>query len=151
MGFATPCGTEAIVHSFRRQILSGSSDLILKLDFKNAFNSVFRSKVLEVARDHVPSLFLAILQAYGSTSHLLFGKEVVQSAEGLQQGDPLAPPLFCLAIHSLVQSFKSPCNTWYLDDGTFHDHGKVVEEDLVRVQAASSEIGLHLNPAKCEL
>jgi hypothetical protein len=28
--FATPCGTEAIVHSFRRQIASGTSGLILK-------------------------------------------------------------------------------------------------------------------------
>jgi hypothetical protein len=151
MGFATPCGTEAIVHSFRRLISSASTGLILKLDFKNAFNSVFRSKILEVARDHVPSLFPTILQAYGSLSHLLFGDEVVQSAEGLQQGDPLAPPLFCLAIHSLVQSFKSPCNSWYLDDGTFYGPGSVVEQDLVRLQAASSEIGLQLNPAKCEL
>ncbi len=103
-----------------------------------------------MAREHVLSLFPNICQAYGSPSHLLFGEEVVQSAEGLQQGDPLAPPLFCLVTHSFVRS-KFPCNSWYLDDGTFRGPGKVVVEDLVRAQAASSEIGLHLNPSKREL
>jgi hypothetical protein len=71
---------------------------MVKLDYANAFISVFRSKVLEAAREHVPTLFGPILQAYEAQTKLLFGDEFVDSAEGLQQGDPLAPALFCLVI-----------------------------------------------------
>jgi hypothetical protein len=151
MGFATSCGTEAIVHSCRRYLSSGNSGLFLKLDFANAFNTVTRSKVLEAAKDHVPSLFPLVFQAYGTPSHLLFGEELIQSAEGLQQGDPLAPPLFCLVVHSLVRSLLSPLNCWYLDDGTLAGPGILVLKDLITIQAASKDIGLQLNPAKCEL
>jgi hypothetical protein len=151
LGFATPCGTEAIVHTFRRVISSKKPGLILKLDFANAFNTVLRSKVLDVARKYVPSLYPTILQAYGKPSHLLFGEEVIQSTEGLQQGDPLAPPLFCLVINALVLSLQSPLNCWYLDDGTLAGPGYKVLQDLISIQNATADVGLCLNPEKCEL
>jgi hypothetical protein len=121
------------------------------LDFANAFNTVLRSKVLEVAREYVPSLYPTIFQAYGKPSHLLFGEELIQSSEGLQQGDPLAPPLFCLVIHALVQSLQSTMNLWYLDDGTLAGPGYKVLQDLISIQKATADIGLCLNPGKCEL
>ncbi len=81
MGFGTQCGTEAIVHSVR-QFMSADKGVLLKLDYANAFNSVFRSRILEAADEHVPSLGPTILQSYGSPSHLFFGSELVESAEG---------------------------------------------------------------------
>jgi hypothetical protein len=153
MGFGTRCGAEAIVHASRKFIKTHStSGMFLKLDFANAFNATYRSKVLEVAHKHVPSLlYPSILQAYGSFSHLFYGDDTIQSAEGLQQGDPLGPLLFCLAVNDLVKSLQSPFNIWYLDDGTFAGPAQLVLEDLLAVQAASSKLGLRLNPAKCEL
>jgi hypothetical protein len=150
MGFGTQCGAEAIVHSVR-QFISADEGILVKLDYANAFNSVFRSRILEVAQDKAPKLVPLILQAYGSPSHLFFGSDLVASAEGLQQGDPLAPALFCLVIHPLVESLKSLLNVWYLDDGTLGGPGKLVLSDLKTVMAASSDIGLQLNPSKCEI
>ena len=151
MGFGTPCGTEAIVHATRHFMSSETSGILLKLDYANAFNSVLRSQVLHVARDHVPHLYPFILQSYGSPSNLFFGENLIASEEGLQQGDPLAPPLFCLAINSLVSSLTSPLNVWFLDDGTLGGPATNVLHDLKKVLAASSAIGLQLNSCKCEL
>jgi hypothetical protein len=35
---------------------------------------------------------------FGSTSYLNWSDEVVESAVGVQQGDPLAPVLFCMVL-----------------------------------------------------
>jgi hypothetical protein len=92
-----------------------------------------------------------ILQAYGSPSLLLFGDHQIDSAEGLQQGDPLAPALFCLSIDSLVKSLQSPLNAWFLDDGGLGGPGNLVLSDLKKVIDAQEELGLFLNSEKCEL
>lgn len=73
MGFGTPCGSEALVHATTGFLTLEQPGLLLKLDFRNAFNSVNRSRVLECARDRTPHLFPAIIQAYGSPSLLFFG------------------------------------------------------------------------------
>ncbi|XP_063624759.1 uncharacterized protein LOC134796499 [Cydia splendana] len=44
---------------------------------------------------------------------------------GCQQGDPLGPALFSLAIHPILESLNSKFNAWYLDDGTL---GGTVDE-----------------------
>ncbi|KAL7670246.1 hypothetical protein ACOME3_005185 [Neoechinorhynchus agilis] len=40
----------------------------------------------------------------------------VQSAEGVQQGDPPGPLLFALMINHLVHSASSEVSIWYLYD-----------------------------------
>jgi hypothetical protein len=42
-------------------------------------------------------------------------------------------------------------NCWYLDDGTLAGPGHKVLQDLMSIQNATSDIGLCLNPGKCEL
>ena len=42
----------------------------------------------------------------------------LQSAEGVQQGDPLGPLLFCLSIQHIVTQLESELALFYLDDGT---------------------------------
>ncbi len=60
-------------------------------------------------------------------------------------------PLFCLTVHPLVLSLQSHLNVWYADDGTLGGPGHLVLADLEAVRAASADLGLFLNPAKCEL
>ena len=75
----------------------------------------------------------------------------VQSAEGVQQGDPLGPLLFCLTIHSLIQKLPSNYRVFYLDNGTIGGSAEDIIHDLAMVQAEASLICLELNHAKSEL
>ena len=92
--------------------------MVLKIDFANAFNSIHRDKVLAAASEHLPSLFKYVHSSYGASSFLAFGDHLLLSEEGVQQGDPLDPLLFCLAILPIVKRLSSPINLWYLDDET---------------------------------
>jgi hypothetical protein len=56
---------------------------------------------------------------------MLFWSNVIwrqnNTETGVQQGDPLGPVLFCLALHPVIKSLKSEFNVWYLDDGVLAD------------------------------
>ena len=59
---------------------------------------------------------------YGTPSFLNFGEEVVLSEGGVQQGNPLGPPLFALLLHPVAKKLQEVdglvLNTWYMDNGT---------------------------------
>jgi hypothetical protein len=76
---------------------------------------------------------------------------VISSEEGLQQGDPLAPALFCLSIHHAVEQLQSRLNAWFLDDGALGDAASIVLDDLMKLIPAFEEIGLSFNDKKCEM
>ena len=78
-------------------------------------------------------------------------EEVVQSSEGVQQGDPLGLLLFCLAIHRLTQSLKSELCVCYLDDGTLGVSKADLLHDLDLIKNAAVDLGLPLNLEKSEL
>jgi len=44
------------------------------------------------------------------------------SDEGIQQGDPLGPLLFCVSSLKLDRRMTSEFNAWYLDDGSLGGH-----------------------------
>ena len=89
---------------------------LLKLDFSNAFNSICRDKVLEFW--NMPLSFT--LSFTQSTLHHLPCSGVTRSAEGVQQGNPLGPLLFCLGIHHTSTPLVSELSLFYmyLDDST---------------------------------
>ena len=87
-----------------------------KLDFRNAFNSLRQDKMVLAVEE--PELLPLVLSAYGLPSSLFFSEVVIQSSEGVQQGNPLGPLLFCLTTHNMVQQLHSELNLFYLDDGT---------------------------------
>ena len=55
---------------------------------------------------------------------------VIHSCEGVQQGDPLGPLLFCVAVQDLIRSLCSEFCVFYLDDGTLGGPLDVVSSDL---------------------
>ena len=73
------------------------------------------------------------------------------SAEGVQQGDPLGPLLFCLSIHKIVSSLSSEFIVFYLDDGTLGGSFEDLQADLHRIEVEGHALGLHLNVTKSEL
>jgi len=99
LGVGTKGGAEALVHASRRYLDAMSEDrAFVKLDFSNAFNSIRRDNMFEAVANTCPGLLPFILSAYGSPSFLWMGDSILSSEEGVQQGDPLRPLLFCLTM-----------------------------------------------------
>ena len=92
-----------------------SQKVLLKLDLKNAFNSIRRDTVLQTAQTHLPEIHPFIWDCYSSKTSFFYGEFCLDSATGVQQGDPLDPALFALAIHGVTSEVKSDLNVWYLD------------------------------------
>ena len=99
----------------------------------------------------MPELLPLVLSAYGAPSCLLFGQEIIQSSEGVQQGDPLGPLLFCLTIHNMVEQLCSQLNVFYLDDDNLGRSLEEVLHDLCSVERIAGELGLQLILGKTEI
>ena len=111
-----------------------------------------RDKISAKVREHISWLYLMIWQSYANASNLYFGDEyIIESEERVQQGDPLGPMLFSLGLMDLVRSCEPKLSGWYLDDGSLEGRPDEVLTDLQRVLEMSSELGLQVNPTKCEL
>ena len=76
---------------------------------------------------------------------------LILSDSGVQQGDPLGPLLFSLAIHDIASSMKSNFYFWYLDDATIAVDPRSVCDDIKRCSCMHADICLFLNPSKSEL
>ena len=108
VGVGVPGGCEAAVHATLRFLhVLPDNKVIAKLDFSNAFNTIKRSSVLEAVHSKMPEIFNYCQLSYGSSSRLRYGKYTVLSSEGVQQGDPIGPLLFCLTIHPLLSQLNS--------------------------------------------
>ena len=153
LGVGTPNGAEIAVHAVRSYLQDPSSQgkVLVKIDFKNAFNCIRRDVILNLVKIKMPKIYNYIHQCYDHITNLRFGTEILESSEGVQQGDPLGPFLFSLGIQKIVNSMESELNVWYLDDGTIGGDTNTVLKDLQKIQDATISHGLEINPSKCEL
>ena len=76
------------------------------MDIENAFNSLNRQEILAATRELFPSLAPWVDWSYGETSFVRIGDARISSERGVQQGDPLGPLLFSLALHRAVGRVK---------------------------------------------
>ena len=140
-GCGTSRGAEIEAHVFRNLIENEKNpeNVILKMDFKNAFNSLKRDKMLDTVFRKRRQIYNYTHSAYSETSHLFFGDKVIQSQEGCQQVDPEGPAFFSDTIEDLVNQMVPQYNVWYLDDGNLSDHYRTVLDDLKRIIASADE------------
>lgn len=103
MGFGTKQGCEAAVLSLRQYVHDeeDGEKIIVKIVYKNAFNSFERDSLLSEVRANVPSLYNNLWQFYANTSYLYFN--AIESLVGAQQGDSTGPLTFSLAIHPIFK------------------------------------------------
>lgn len=153
LGFGISGGCEAAVHASRRFTNNSKmGDVFLKLDFENAFNSIRRDHVAQCFARHAPELLPFYKMCYEKDSLLFFGSDfMLDSAEGFQQGDPLAVFGFCLGINECIRKIKSRFICAYIDDVSMADHWRVVVNDLISFKSQCESIGLKLNDPKSEL
>ena len=79
LGYGVKGGCEAAVHSARLYLDNLLEDhAILKLDFKNTFNSVRRDTMLEAVHDLALAIFPFVHTAYSMPSSLFWGSKHTQ-------------------------------------------------------------------------
>ena len=84
LGYCVRGGTEAAVHAARLYVQDLEQKCVLKLDFRNAFNSLRRDKI-QAVKSFAPNLLPLVHSAYSSPSLLFWDDKSIQSAEGVQQ------------------------------------------------------------------
>lgn len=152
LGVGIAGGCEAAVHSVRRFLTHAApDDILVKLDFSNAFNSIRRDAMLAAVVSNIPELYCFCHLSYSTHSFLKFGTYTIMSEEGAQQGDPLGPLLFCITIHDLLSSLSSDLSLAYLDDFSLGGSQASVVKDVDLIADEGAKLGLHLNVKKCEL
>ena len=112
-------GIEAATHAMNQMFMSEETEVVLLVDATNAFNSVNRLALLHNVQVVCPGLATIAANLYRQATPLFVGNSTVLSAEGTTQGDPLAMPLYALAISPLVSYLtgaSSAKNIWYADD-----------------------------------
>ena len=152
LGVGVKGGAEAAVHaarSYLRHLRPGN--VMVKLDFRNAFNSIRRDRMLEATRSFTPDIYPFVHSSYSAPSSLFWGEKVILSSEGVQQGDTLGPLLFSLTILRPTMSLMSEFCVCYLDDITLGGPVDSIQRDLQLVHTMGEEIHLSLNSEKSEI
>lgn len=150
LGCGSKGGCEAAIHACRTFLHSSESKVLLKVDVKNAFNTVSRGPLLAEIQKNSPDIYPYLWQCYSSPTNLMYKSYYILSV-GCQQGDPLGPAVFSLAIHPIISELNSKFNVWYLDDGSLGGEASSVLNDLSTIVNKFQAIGLELNTNKCEL
>ncbi|CAE7483229.1 unnamed protein product [Symbiodinium natans] len=157
LGVGVPSGAEAAVHTVRAWLQrhhATAGHVMVKLDFTNAFNNVDRRAVLEAVAAAFPGLARWTAWCYGQPAQLRFGASTtLQSAGGVQQGDPLGPLLFATALHQLAQELRTglALTIFYLDDGIIAGDMAAVGAAVAHLQQRGAALGLQLNLSKSEV
>jgi hypothetical protein len=152
LGFGIAGGAEAAVRAARRYVDSMKPDeVFVKIDFRNAFNTLRRDSILEAVAKHFPELLHFAESTISQTSTLQFGDFSLQSDEGAQQGDPLGPLYFCLTFKKLLDDRKSEFVIGFLDDVAIGGEAACALEDFIQLEEAAKSIGLQMNHNKCEI
>ncbi len=117
ISFATKGGAEAATrHFIENSTRSLTHQAFLKVDVKNAFNSVDRNTILKVAQRDLPAFYPFVWQCYSAPTFLMCRGRLILSQRGVHQGDPLGPPLFCLSTIDFHRGLRSRLVSCYLDD-----------------------------------
>ena len=116
-----PAGLEAAVHAMQQMYEEESTEGILLVDAKNAFNSLNREAALHNVKYLCPSLSTVLKNCYQAPSRLFVsGGGELASEEGTTQGDPLSMPFYALATIPLIKHLQlhhpAVRQVWLADD-----------------------------------
>ena len=155
-GMGTPAACERLGRSLQ-QYIDGrdlpADSVILQVDLSNAFNTVDRSAVLAGVSHLTPHLLPWACLSLSTPAQLYCPIGNLKSSQGVQQGSPLGPLFFNVAIHHVITSMPADLtwNVWYMDDGTLVGSAAQIEAALSFLIPAFSTLGLQVNLQKTKL
>ena len=152
-GVGVPGGAENVVHGLRLANALKEGSVVAEVDFVNAFNSVERFAIAEQVTRLFPQLKTWFELCYGKPSYLLVqNQKPIISQRGVQQGDPLGPFLFALALHPILERIAEDgkvCVMAYLDDVYICGNPDDVVQAMKSLIGMAHNIGLICNKQKC--
>ena len=133
------------------KIESHDREVMVKLCIKNAFDSDRRDIVLDACLDRTLEIDKLAFIAYSKSSSVIASGYSIASSSGVQQGDPIGPHLFTLAVDQIASGVQSGKNVWYLDDSTIGGSTESDLSDVMRCITELKRIGLEVNTKKAEI
>ena len=122
---------------------------MLKIDFTNAFNSVDRRTFINEVEIMLPSIYNWVVYCYGLRSILDYDGFTIQSSCVVQQGDPLGPLLFALALNTLIAKINASCSLalqiWFFDHGTLIGCKSDLLKALENLSTEGKQSGFEVN------
>ncbi|NDC79197.1 MAG: hypothetical protein EBZ67_15200, partial [Chitinophagia bacterium] len=162
LGVATPSGCETVLH-YCRSVLAVRPDwYILRLDVRNAYNTIFRAEILQQVKEHFPYMFPFVKAIYSGRPKLWVEvleelQSALRSKEGTQQGDVLASLLYALALHPVLRRIYEAAQPLQglvlaiMDDVTVVGPFEACVAALHVAMELLPSIGQELRLSKCEL
>ena len=139
--------------------------IMLILDFKNAFNSVLRTRIREALHEKLPQLLPIFEGFYSHDTEVACwttdGWKKVAMPRGVIQGDPFSMALFCLAIMPLLKEavhlMEQPAGDSdvcgivkaYADDWHPVESAQRVRKVFQYLYTRAPAYGLEMQPNKC--
>ena len=143
-------GYEVGFHSMRwlAKQAEKMGEVIILLDFANAFNTVDRNLMLRLTAAYCPELTNLGRWLYELEPHLVtVGGDIVRSSTGTQQGCTLSNPLFALTMQYIAKKLVINglrVKQFYWDDKALVGTPEAISKAIEVICSLSGETGLHL-------
>jgi hypothetical protein len=123
------------------------------LDSVNAFNVCNRQIFLDEVLEYLPGMYRLVALLYSGVGFMFLGVHILRSVVGTQQGDPLGPALYSLAMRPLSIIIMKACPglgliVFYLDDGSIDGDSEDVAKALRLVDELGPSYGIYPNKSK---
>lgn len=123
------------------------NEVILKLDFQNAFHTIRHDKTMKAVKSLAPELALFVYSAYSKQSISFGGDKLCCLGRRYSRGTP-CPLLFFLTIHKLTTHLEADLCMFKLEDSTLGESPKGVLHDLRVVKHIAVELCVAQNHKK---
>jgi hypothetical protein len=161
LGNSIAGGAEILGHTVRMHLDANPDWAVIKVDIKNAFNSLFWHHLLEVVARYLPGIFSFLQAVFKSNPTVIFNDKranvnfAIEMQRGLNQGNPLSGTLFNLAQADILNDIRSrfPDITIlsYMDDHYIIGPPDVALSVLPVFDQLFATIGLERAPLKSQI
>ena len=142
------------MHAMNQAFKDPDSEVVLLVDANNAFNSLNRQVALRNITAICPSMATVLINTYRRVAELYVDGTTLHSQESTTQGDPLAMPMYELALLPLIKNVNSDLSAtqvWYADDATTASNITNLHVRWDALVTLGPKFGYHVNPSKTHL